>query len=212
MNDGGAMYPESDLLPLSALQHLVFCERQCALIHLEQAWAENLLTAEGRVLHEKVHDQGHETRRGMRIVRSLPVRSLRLGVSGVADVVEFGPQGVRPVEYKRGRPKKDLCDVVQLCAQAMCLEEMLGCSVLEGDLFYGAQRRRKEVAFDERIRRETEAAARRLHALVDSGTTPPPRKGPWCKSCSLVEECMPQSAGGRARVTAYIRRMTGDDE
>jgi CRISPR-associated exonuclease Cas4 len=138
------MYVEDDLLPISALQHLLFCERQCALIHVEQVWAENRLTVEGRHLHERVDGGEHETRGGLRTARALPIRSLRLGLAGRADVVEFhasegaaGPPRVVPVEYKRGRPKSHRADEVQLCAQALCLEEMLGVHVAAGALFYG---------------------------------------------------------------------------
>ncbi len=141
------MYLEADLLPLSGLQHLGYCERQWALIHLEQQWAENRLTAEGRQMHEGAHEQREETRREVCVSRALPVRSLRLGVSGVVDVVEFRPKSEGrtqpfPIEYKRGRPKPNRCDEVQLCAQALCLEEMLGVEVPTGAIFYGQPRRR----------------------------------------------------------------------
>jgi len=136
------MYSESDLLPLSGLQHLVYCERQWALIHIEQQWAENRLTAEGRQMHDRAHEQHEEWREGIRISRGLAVRSLRLGLSGKVDVVEFHPQvgGLSqpfPIEYKHGRPKPDRCDEVQLCAQALCLQEMLGVEVPRGAIFYG---------------------------------------------------------------------------
>jgi CRISPR-associated exonuclease Cas4 len=155
------MFPESSLIPLSALQHLAFCERQCALIHIEQAWEENRLTAEGRLMHERVHEQDSESRGDLYIVRGLKLRSLKLGLTGVADVVEFhrgetggvtilGKKGEWrpfPVEYKRGKPKKDSCDEVQLCGQAMCLEEMLGITIGSGALYYGSQHKRHDVAF-----------------------------------------------------------------
>ena len=138
------MYTEDDLLPISGLQHLLFCERQCALIHLEQVWAENRLTVEGKNMHDRVHEREAESRPGIRIVRALRLRSLRLGLTGMADVVEFHlDSGVRsqglpfPVEYKRGKPKADYSDSVQLCAQAICLEEMLSCTIPAGALFYG---------------------------------------------------------------------------
>ena len=160
------MYSEDQLLPLSGLQHLLFCERQCALIHIEQIWNENLYTAEGRILHERVDRGGHETRCRVRIEYGLPIRSLSLGLIGKADVVEFHLQkdGIwqpYPVEYKRGRPKKAPWDKVQLCAQAMCLEEMLETQIAEGALFYGKTRRRQRVVFDEALRSETKAAAAR---------------------------------------------------
>lgn len=193
------MFTEDDLLPLSALQHLLFCERQCALIHIEGQWADNRLTVEGRHLHDHVHAGAGQTRAGVRTARALPVRSLRLGLSGVADVVEFHPGGapsephVRPVpiEYKRGKSKRDNCDRVQLCAQAMCLEEMLRCEVPCGALFYGRTRRREDVRFTRDLRDETERAARRLHELVAAGQTPAVPKQPKCRNCSLNDICLP---------------------
>jgi CRISPR-associated exonuclease Cas4 len=202
------MYPESDLLPLSALQHLAFCERQCALIHIEQVWTENQFTAEGRALHERTHSQHAETRRGVRTERGMPIRSLELGVAGMADVVEFDEKGVPfPIEYKRGRPKKGNMDEIQLCAEAMCLEEMLGKRIPEGALFYGKIKRRKTVPFDEPLRAQTKTTAARLHALLHSGVTPPPKYGPKCKSCSLVENCLPKIFSREKKVRQYVTRM-----
>jgi CRISPR-associated exonuclease Cas4 len=202
-------YAESDLLPLSALQHLVFCERQCALIHIEQLWAENRLTAEGRQLHERVHEQESESRGDVRIVRGLRIRSLRLGLIGVADVVEFHhqPDGAEqpfPVEYKRGRPKPGRCDEVQLCAQAMCIEEMLATPISTGAIFYGQPRRRLEVSLCTGLRDETEALAARLHLLQQSGHTPPPVYEKKCDQCSLLALCLPKAACKRA--SAYLHR------
>ncbi|MBW2107870.1 MAG: CRISPR-associated protein Cas4 [Deltaproteobacteria bacterium] len=174
-------YTEDDLLPLSGLQHLIFCDRQCALIHVEQVWAENRLTAEGRLMHEHVHSANQESRGKIQVAFGMPIRSLVLGLIGKADVVEFhkrkrGQNGEflqpYPVEYKRGKPKIDHSDRVQLCAQAICLEEMLGIPVPEGALFYGKTRRRQEVKFDSALRKETEQAAGRFHELVRAGRTP----------------------------------------
>lgn len=206
-------YSEDNLLPLSALQHLMFCERQCALIHLERVWAENRLTAEGRILHEHVHEQGSESRGDTRIARGLPLRSLTLGVVGVADVVEFhrpageveSPWLPLPVEYKRGRPKPDQSDHLQLCAQAICLEEMLGVAVPEGAIFYGTPRRRQSVALDAALRAATQAAAARLHALIAAGRTPPANYEKKCEACSLLELCMPRLSGGRS-VKRYLEQ------
>ena len=156
------MYSESDLLPLSGLQHILFCERQCAFIHLEREWTENRFTAEGRIMHERVHVQAHETRKDVRIEFSVPIRSFTLGLTGQADVVEFHPDRVRPVEYRRGREKKDNWDRVQLCAQALCLAEMLGLDISEGDLFYGKIRRRRTVRFDHPLREEAPPRRRAL--------------------------------------------------
>jgi CRISPR-associated exonuclease Cas4 len=187
------LYDEADLLPLSALQHLMFCERQCALIHIEQAWQENRLTAEGRVMHERAHEGGSESRGLVRTARGLRVRSLRLGLIGQADVVEFPKDSPPlPVEYKRGKPKANRCDEVQLCAQAMCLEEMLGVAVPCGALFYGKPRRRTEVVFDAGLRKLTETTAARLHALIHRGETPPPVYEKKCESCSLMTLCQPK--------------------
>lgn len=206
------MFAEDDLLPLSALQHLLFCERQCALIHIEQVWTENLFTAEGRIMHERVDSGEHLSRNGVRVETALALRSLRLGLSGKADVVEFhwDGQGVwrpYPVEYKRGKPKLANWDQVQLCAQALCLEEMLHCQVPEGALFYGKPRRRQVVCFDEKLRGETEETAARLHRLVRSGVTPPAHYEKKCDSCSLVQLCLPKVAAKGKSVGRYLARM-----
>ena len=205
-------YTEDDLLPLSALQHLVFCERQCALIHIEQAWDENRFTAEGRVMHERVHEAGEESRGEVKTARDLSLRSLRLGLVGKADVVEFhreagGIWRPFPVEHKRGKPKPDESDMVQLCAQALCLEEMLGVRVDSGAIFYGRTRRRMEVDFDGPLRRKTEKAAARLHELIESGVTPKPDYTKKCRNCSLVDLCLPQAIRKRVSVAAYLDRM-----
>jgi CRISPR-associated exonuclease Cas4 len=208
--------PESPA-PLSALQHLVFCERQCALIHVEGLWVENPLTAEGRALHEASDAGLPESRGDVRIARSLPLRNHRLGLVGRADVVELhrsGDDGARlpglpgrwrpfPVEYKRGRPKSHDADRVQLCAQALCLEEMLEVAVPCGALFYGKTRRREEVDFDAELRETTERAAARVHELLASGVTPPAVLAPKCKRCSLRPQCRPDAAG--RSVSEYLR-------
>ncbi|MHB2026311.1 MAG: CRISPR-associated protein Cas4 [Elusimicrobiota bacterium] len=212
-------YAEADLFPLSALQHLAFCERQCALIHLEGAWAENVFTTEGRLLHEKVDNQGDfETREGERIARGLPLRSLRLGLVGKADVVEFHPvaQGGAvldglsgkwrpfPVEYKRGKPKRDRRDEVQLCAQALCLEEMLKTGVPAGALFYGRLRRRTQVEFDASLRKETEFLTEGLRELIAAGVTPRAVREPKCDSCSLLEICLPEANSQKLSARRYL--------
>ncbi len=206
-------YDEDDLIMISALQHYVFCPRQCALIHIEQVWSESGLTAEGRIMHEKVHEEGNESRGPVRIARGLPLRSLRLGLMGMADVVEFRKAGKGlwqpfPVEYKRGKPKPDHCDAVQLCAQAMCLEEMLSVAVPEGALFYGKTRRRTDVVFDERLRRETERTAQEARSLITAGVTPPPVYAKRCESCSLIGDCMPKKIEKKLSVKRYLARMT----
>ena len=196
------MFSEDDLLPISALQHLLYCDRQCALIHVERLWAENRFTAEGGVLHRRAHSGKSDTRPGGRTTRGLPVRSLSLGLFGVADVVRYergDGAPIVPVEYKRGRPKKNDCDRVQLCAQALCLEEMHGRPLPSGEIFYGATRRRVRVEFTPELRRTTVDAASRLHALIRSGRTPPAEPGPKCDRCSLRDLCLPRLGGRVAR-------------
>ncbi|WP_028586061.1 CRISPR-associated protein Cas4 [Desulfogranum mediterraneum] len=206
------MYSEDDLLMISALQHLLFCPRQCALIHLEQQWTENRLTAEGRILHERVHTAGKESRRRLKTEFDVPIRSLQLGLIGRTDVVEFHLQDDGnwvpfPVEYKRGRPKKDDSDRVQLCAQAMCLEEMLDRDVPVGALFYGQKKRRVEVVFDQALRQTTIETAARLHALFAAKITPPPQYSRACESCSFLETCLPHTAGTRDKVSKYMNKV-----
>ncbi len=184
---------EDGLIPLSALQHHLFCPRQCALIHVEQIWAEDGATAEGRILHERVDAGGADTRPSLRVERGIALRSLALGVSGKADAVEFHGRPPRPVpvEYKRGKPKPHRADEVQLCAQAICLEEMFGAPVPEGALFYGAVRRRTAVVFDAELRALTARVAAKARANIAAGRTPPPVLTPGCKSCSLQAACQP---------------------
>ncbi len=200
-----------DLVSISALSHFVYCKRRCALIHIEQIWTENLFTAEGREMHERAHDGGSEIRGDVRTDRGLAIRSLRLGLSGIADVVEFhrqpdGSWQPFPVEYKLGKPKADDCDTVQLCAQAMCLEEMLNVSIPAGALFYGKTRRRLDVSFDTRLRDKTEETARSVHALFDSGRTPEAVYAKRCESCSLIAQCLPKTMGKRRSVKRYLEK------
>jgi CRISPR-associated exonuclease Cas4 len=206
------MYDEADYIMLSALQHYQFCPRQCALIHIEQQWAENRLTAEGKVLHERADSNKSEWQGDVRIVRSLPLCSRHLGLSGQADVVEFQGDGrVYPVEYKRGRPKKERCDEVQLCAQALCLEEMLALQIAGGALFYGQQRRRKEVLFDEVLRTLTEEIINQTHRLIRNQKTPRAAYAKKCEACSLFSLCLPKSCGAARSVGPYIDRMLGGE-
>lgn len=207
-------YSEDELVPLSALQHLIFCERQCALIHVEQLWIENLYTAEGRIMHEKTDSGIRESRGNVRIEYGMPLRSLRLGLVGKADVVEFHLIKEKPkqkwqafpVEYKRGKPKKDNCDKVQLCAQAMCLEEMLNVDIFEGALFYGKTRRRQDVEFNKGLRQETENAAKRVHELIRAGKTPKPEYTSKCDSCSFVGICLPKTIQKNRSVNRYLKQ------
>ncbi len=211
------MYDEDDLLMLSALQHLLFCPRQCALIHIEQLWIENRLTAEGRILHERVHTAAKESRRRIKVEFDMPIRSLELGLIGRTDVVELhlidnGTWQPFPVEYKRGRPKKDDSDRVQICAQALCLEEMLATEVPAGALYYGQKKRRTAVKFDLQLRQTTRETVQALHDLLESRRTPPPQYKPCCDNCSFIELCLPKTMGKKNRVANYMQRMTGEQE
>jgi len=213
-------YSEDDFVPISALQHLLFCPRQCALIHNEQSWLENQLTAEGRVLHRNAEKGKSTTRDGIRITRDLPLHSFEWGLIGKADIVEFHPPAgltktaarrtlkqridqhretslagwtIIPVEYKRGQPKKDDSDRVQLCAQALCLEEMLSITIVQGYLFYGQKQHRHEVAFDPELRCITADTIGRMHQLMESGETPRAEYQPKCNNCSLYDLCLPKT-------------------
>jgi len=218
------MYSEDDLLSISALQHLMFCERRCALIHLENVWQENIFTAEGRNIHNKVHEAAGESRNDLRIVRSLRLASYKLGLYGVADVVEFhkSKTGIKldgtkgywrafPVEYKRGILKHDTSFEVQLCAQTICLEEMLDCLIEAGAIYYGKSRRRQDVQFTPMLRAMTEEAAQKLHQLFDSKITPKANFEKKCKSCSLYEICMPKVTGIAKNVQHYLAKAGMDE-
>lgn len=216
-----AVYAEDDLLPLSGLQHLSFCERRWALIHIEHQWAENVNTSEGQLLHERAHSGKIESRPGALIRRSLPLRSLRLGLSGVADVVEFlpcvpGEPGIPmqhrkglwrpyPIEYKRSRDKHgEWAYRIQLCAQAMCLEEMLSVSIAEGAVFDGKAKRRAAIFFDREIRDRVEAMAARMHEVYERRETPPPIYSKKCEGCSMKLVCEPRALE-RASASRYLR-------
>lgn len=195
------MYQEDDYLMLSGLQHFAYCRRQWALIHIEQQWAENERTVDGQIFHSVAHDKARIEKRGeLLITRGLPVKSAKLGMSGICDVVEFhkSEEGVSlasyeglwqpyPVEYKKGLPKLNEADEMQLCGQAICLEEMLLCRIPGGSLFYGENRRREPVEFTEELRGKVYDMAKEMHVLWDKGYTPrvKPQKG--CNACSLKE-------------------------
>ncbi|MDD3655075.1 MAG: CRISPR-associated protein Cas4 [Desulfotomaculaceae bacterium] len=219
-------YSEDDYLLLSGIQHMAFCERQWALIHIEQAWAENVRTIEGSYLHERTDNPFEdETRKDIRSLRAMPVVSKKLGLSGIADVVEFIRTGeelagitVRlkgrkgwwrpyPVEYKRGRPKPDDRDVVQLCAQAIALEEMMGVSINSGFLYYGQTRHRVEVHLDQELRAHVEQLAGRMHKMMAEGKTPKAKKGKHCSLCSMKEICQPDLTIRHRPVNGYLERM-----
>ena len=199
-------------IPLSALQHYAFCPRQCALIHNEQAWVENYLTAQGRALHERVDGGEPETRKGVRFERSVHVLAENLGVHGVLDMVERDIQTgrLKPVEYKRGKPKSEPFDEIQLCAQALCLEEMTGQPITEGALWYGQTRHRVPVIFLDSLRVQTLHVINQVRELLASGITPPPVYGKRCKACSLVEVCQPKLLE-KDRSVGYVEGLFGRD-
>lgn len=212
-------FKEEDYLQLSGLQHFSFCRRQWALIHIEQQWAENLRTADGRILHEKAHDGSCREKRGdLLITRDMSIHSPTLGICGSCDVVEFyrGAEGIPlpgqeglwqpyPVEYKRGAPKLTDADRFQLCAQAMCLEEMLCCQVPQGALFYGETRHREVVVLDEGLRSQVKALLTEMHDLYRRGRTPKVKPSKSCNACSLRELCLPKLAR-KHNVGEYLRK------
>ncbi len=210
------MTEEVDPLPLSALNQLLYCERRCALIHIEGVFEENAFTLEGSLRHEAADTPGYETRSGVRAVRALPLYSRRLGLSGRADLVEFSrAPGSRespcPIDYKRGARRRWENDDVQLCAQALCLEEMLGVEVPRGAIFHAASKRRREVEFDPRLREATVQAAQRLHQLVRQARIPPAVLKPQCEGCSLKGVCMPELSQ-RAEMVRTATRGLFDPE
>ena len=217
------MYNEEDYLQISGLQHFIFCRRQWALIHIEKQWAENYRTTDGELMHENAHDKAFAESRGdLYTVRGLRVFSPSLGISGECDVVEFrrGSQGITlnkkdglwqpfPVEYKRGEPKKDECDKLQLCAQAMCLEEMLCCNIPCGALYYGQTRHRLDVSFSTELREQVRTALEEMHGLYARGYTPKVKPSKVCNSCSLKELCLPVLCKNKS-VSAYLKSSLED--
>lgn len=197
-------------MSLSALQHLAFCPRQCALIHIEQQWVENFLTAQGRAMHDKAHDEGIKIRNGVRMERGVPLCSAELGLTGKADVVEFhadkltGKDRPFPVEYKHGKPKTDDSDAVQLCAQAICLEEMLRVSVPRGTFYYGKTRHRLDLEFTQDLRQKTKEVADKLHAFIAKGQTPNVKYSKKCEACSFIDVCLPKQVSRNVDVNDYI--------
>ena len=216
-------YSDDDLLQLSGLQHFKFCRRQWALIHIENQWAENERTVSGELMHEKAHDPDCRERRGdLLTVRDLCVFSHTLGISGACDVVEFrkSPNGVPlagqegryisfPVEYKHGKPRDDNANELQLCAQAMCLEEQLCCEIPQGALFFGQTRRRVTVDFTPELRQEVRLLLSQMHELYSRGTTPKVKPSTACNACSLKELCLPKLLRGRS-VHGYLQKQMED--
>lgn len=214
-------FKEEDYLQLSGLQHFAFCRRQWALIHIEQQWAENLRTVDGSILHEKAHDGAAREKRGdLLITRNMSVHSSELGISGSCDVVEFlrSPEGISlrgqeglwqpyPVEYKRGSPKTTDADRLQLCAQAMCLEEMLCCDIPEAAIFYGEIRRREVIDLDESLRGRVRRHLEEMHELYRRSHTPKAKPGKGCNACSLKELCLPKLVKRRSAQEYLFRSM-----
>lgn len=203
------MFTEDQLLPISALQHILYCPRQCALIHLEQVWADNRFTAEGNRMHNHAHDDHDSSRPGIRITHSLPVRSLTTGLSGQCDVVEFHKNGdVIPIEYKRGKPKAHHADEVQLCAQAVCLEEMLSVHIPQAYLFYGKRKRRTPIILDDTLRNLTQQTSQELHNLIQQRQTPTTSYDHRrCDACSLIELCQPHALRLKRGVQCWFHQQ-----
>lgn len=196
------MFTEDDFFQISALQHYVYCPRQCALIHVEDVWHENVFTVRGDILHEKVDTDTYESRGTIKTARGLKIHSFRLGISGRCDVVEFrrtsnNADQPMPVEFKSGEPKDDISDKVQLCAQALCLEEMLDTPVNHGAFFYAKIRRRVQVEIDGDLRKQTEEIISDVRELITNKRTPAAEYSAKCRNCSLEEVCMPKAMNDR---------------
>lgn len=219
------MYPEDAYLQLSGIQHFVFCKRQWALIHIEQQWAENLRTVDGSIMHRHVHDAGfHETRNDTILARAMAVSSSEFGISGECDMVEFrrssdgitlsgveGTFSVTPIEYKRGAPKTNECDTMQLMAQALCLEEMLCSEIPYGYLYYGEIRHRVKVELDDALRRRTKSVIAEMHQLYARQHTPKVKRTKACNACSLKHICLPALCD-RPSASDYILHMLQAEE
>ncbi len=215
------VYDESDYLQISGLQHFVFCRRQWALIHIEQQWAENIRTVEGRIVHERAHDASQREKRGdLIITRDMRVFSRTMGLSGACDIVEFyrsemgvplaGEEGIfqpYPVEYKKGKPKENHADDVQLCAQAMCLEEMLCCTISEGAIYFNETRRRKSIQLTQELREEVKNAAEEMHQLFRRKHTPRVKRTKACNACSLKDICLPVLMKKQSVVAYYKEHL-----
>ncbi len=199
---------DTRLVTISALQHFAFCQRQCALIHLEQVWQENYLTAHGRQLHERVDSGEPETRKGVRFERGVVVTAPQLGLTGKLDLLEYhkATHQYLPVEYKRGKPKVNNIDKIQLCAQALCIEEMLTVEIQQGALWYWQTRKRIEIEFDTNLRAQTTSIIAQVQQLFARNKTPQPSIGKHCKACSLREICQPELTNNDAS-SNYINAL-----
>lgn len=211
------MFTEDDFIMISALQHYVYCPRQCGLIHVDDVWNENLFTVRGNILHDKVDTDTYETRGTKKTVRGLRIHSFRLGITGRCDVVEFrdlpaGKQGLKtseeimPVEFKAGEPKDDISDKVQLCAQVFCLEEMLNTKITRGAFFYGKIRRRDIVEIDNELRSQTESIIASVREIVSKKIVPSAKYSIKCRNCSLESICQPK-AMNKQKLAEYIKGL-----
>lgn len=199
---------ETDPIPLSALQHWAYCPRQCGLIHLEQAFEDNIHTARGQAVHHLVDEPGYEMKAGVKVERALPLWSDRLNLIGKADLVEFHPDGtVFPVEFKHGRKRQKVHDDIQLAAQALCLEEMLGRPVPQGAIYHASSHRRREVAITPELRRLVEETAAAIRAMLASGKLPPPVNDERCRECSLKDICQPEALGEKSRQARMAAKL-----
>lgn len=222
-------YSEDEYLMLSGIQHFVFCHRQWALIHIEQQWEENYRTVDGSIMHKCAHDNTfHEKRGDLIIARGMAVSSPYLGISGECDIVEFrrnddgillhgqeGKYSVTPVEYKRGSPKIDKSDKLQLAAQAMCLEDMLCCEIPAGYLYYGETRRRTRVDINEELRQQVKCVLEEMHELFQRGHTPKVRRTRACNACSLKNICLPvlfSKKTASAYINMHLNEGDSDEE
>ena len=213
-------FDEDELLPISALQHFVFCPRRCALVHIERLWVPNVFTVEGEMLHERVDELGRESRVTVIVSHGVGIRSLQYGITGILDVVEFQSVSAEspgcpladkqgnwlpyPIEYKRGTVTRGFGDDVQLCAQALCLEEMLGCAVANGAIFYKATKKRREIRFTHHLREQTVEAIAGTRKLLETGSTPPAEYGKKCETCSMIDLCQPKALGGSSTAGSYL--------
>ncbi len=204
---------ETDPIPLSALQHWAYCPRQCGLIHLEQTFADNIHTARGQAVHHLVDTPGYEIKSGVRVERALPLWSDRLNLIGKADLVEFHPDGtVFPVEFKHGAKRQKQHDDIQLAAQAMCLEDILGRAVTHGAIFHASSHRRREVAITPALREQVIETASAIRAMLATGKLPPPVNDARCNECSLKEICQPEAIAGRDRQHTQIRQLFNPED
>lgn len=204
------MYTEDDFIMISALQHYIFCPRQCGLIHIDDVWQDNLFTVRGEILHEKVDTDTYETRGDVKTVRGLRIHSYKYGLVGRCDVVEFKQSSkgkeIMPVEFKAGEPKEDISDKVQLCAQVLCLEGMLNVEIPKAAFFYGKIRRRNIIEITDELRKQTEEVVSKVRELVDSKIVPKIEYSSKCRNCSLINICQPR-AMNQKKLKAYITNL-----